>query len=362
MTAAAIGGWTEFPGNPWVFSNSSATTTLDATTDYVAFVCKAPATGTIDKAYVRIGTTTLNGTLSVQIQNLDANGDPDGTAYGSCAQSDVAVTGSEDNTTITFSSLACSATAGNYICIKVWASVVTSGSLNVVSNGAIGGSASIGFPYITTRTSGTGAGSHASASQGPTIEYSGGVYYQVGWIPASTTATENIDNDGAVRRLGNRLILPAPVTAVGMWAFIDNDTDTTTLKLYDTDGTTELATAALVAANRQGTASRIQWVLFGAAVDLSAGTGSPYRLVATTNNTSSTSAGIIVADNIVAAHMAMMPLGTAMYHTSHDGSSWTDTDTKRAAVGLLVSKFDDGAGGGGGGALLTHPGMNGRLV
>jgi hypothetical protein len=88
----------------------------------------------------------------------------------------------------------------------------------------------------------------------------------------------------------------------------------------------------------------MQRVFFSSAVNLRANTASAYRVVITTGNTSATAAGITVADTITAAHMAMLPLGTAMYHTQHDGSSWTDNTGKRAAIGLLVSKFDDGFG------------------
>ena len=106
-----------------------------------------------------------------------------------------------------------------------------------------------------------------------------------------------------------------------------------------------MATAALVSANRVATTSKVQFVLFGAAVNLSANTGSAYRIVITTSSTSATAAAIAVA-TITAAHMAMLPLSTAMYHTQHDGTSWTDNTGKRAGIGLLVSKLDDGLGGG----------------
>ena len=104
-----------------------------------------------------------------------------------------------------------------------------------------------------------------------------------------------------------------------------------------------------MSANRSASTARIQRLPFAAPVNLSANTASAYRIVATTDNTSATAAGLIVANAITAAHMAMLPLGTAMYHTQHNGTDWTDNTGKRTAIGLLVSKFDDGAGSGGGG-------------
>lgn len=353
MTAAALIGNTLL-GFPHNMASSDGSTTLDATTDYVCFVVKAPATGTIDKVYVRLGSTTLVGTLSCRIYNIDAAGDPDtASVYGSCAQSDYTATGIDDNTFITFDSLACSATIGDNIAIMVWASVVTAGSGGIATNSHfMTGATPIGaFPYITTRTTGTGAGTHAGLGAGVTLEYSGAVYYDIGCNPACTAYTENLDSDGSIRRAGNRFILPVPVTAVGIWALIDNDTDTTTLKLYDTDGTTVLGTVTLVAAARVGISGGYYWGLFGgAAVALSANTASAYRVVAETNNTSATAVGCR-GFTTTAAHLAQMPMGTAWHHTSHNGTSWTDTTTKRMHIGLLASKFDDGAGGGGSVAL-----------
>jgi len=345
MTQAILGGWTLLPA-PHSLPSSDGNTAVDATTDYVAFVTRAPRTGTIDKAYVRLGTTTLSGTLSCQIQTLDSSGDPSGSAYGSSAQSDVAVTGTEDNSWITFSSLACSATAGDYICIRIWASTVTSGSANIITTAPGTGPENPGFPYSTVRTTGTGAGTHAAIATGAVLEYSGAVFYPLGWSPSASVATENIDSDGSVRRLGNRFILPVPVTAIGVWVMIDNDTDTTSLKIYGTDGTTVLATATLVAANRQASSARPFYALFdsGTEVVLSANTASAYRVVAETNNTSATAAGFPVLTFSALGWQDLLSLGQNCYHTSHNGTSWTDTTTKRVGIGLIVSKIDDGTG------------------
>lgn len=341
----SLGASLDIPPVSTMWTSVDQTTTLDATTDYAAWVCRVPVTGTIDKVHARIGSTTLSGTLSCQIQTLDSSGDPSGTAYGSCTQVDVAVTGTEDNTQITFSGLACSATIDETICIRIWASTVTSGSVNMLTTGSYLAATSDALPYITTRTTGAGGGTHASIAMGPSVEYLGAVFYDVGWPPTTTFAVENIDNDGSVRRIGNRFVLPAPVTCDGWWGILDNDTDTTTVRLYDTDGTTVLASSTLVSANRQATSGRLYRIKWddGVTVNLSANTASPYRVAITTSNTSATAANLPVANAITAAHMAMLPLGTNCYHTQHNGTSWTDTTTKRCPIGILASKIDNGA-------------------
>ena len=45
-----------------------------------------------------------------------------------------------------------------------------------------------------------------------------------------------------------------------------------------------------------------------------------------------------------AAWQDMLGLGQAMHYTSYNGSAWTNTTTKRAPIGLIVSKIDDGNG------------------
>jgi hypothetical protein len=257
---------------------------------------------------------------------------------------DYSVTGTDDNTFVTFSGLACSATKGDVLCVTVWISaLVTTATVNVVANAGYAGG--VRYPYTTSRTTGTGAGTHGTAMHGMSLEYSGGVFYDIGITPAMTFASEGLDNDGTFRRLGNRLITPVPVTVDGFWAVMDNDTDTTVIKLYDTDGTTELATATLVSANRDANGVGLYYVPFaGAAVNLSANTANPYRVAITTN---STTANAVTVRSIVvstAAELAQLSLGTGCYYTSHDGASWSDTTTRRVHIGLLASKFDDGSG------------------
>ena len=367
MTAVAIGGTFMLPSVS-IWASADTAITLDAagspTTgvagDYVAFVIRVPETGTIDAVTVRLGTTSAtggNGTLSCQLFNLDAAGDPNGSsAYGSCTKVDYAVTGTDDNTFHKFTGLACTATRGEYVAVTIWLSaLVTTCSVGILNSGSFASGAfpASNFPYTTSRTTGTGAGSHSNVGFGVTVAYSGGATYDIGVGPASNAATESLDADGTLRRAGNIFILPAPVTVHGAWVVMDNDTDTTTIKLYDTDGTTVLASATQITANRATTSGGWNFFAFtGAAVNLSANTSTGYRLVAETNNTSATAVTTRKMTVNEAADWGQMTLGSAWYYTSHNGTSWTDTATARAAIGLMVSKIDDGAGGGGGSVAL----------
>lgn len=359
MTAVAVGGAFMLPSVS-IWASGDGTITLDAAGspdtgvagDYVSFVLQVPETGTIDAVTVRLAATAAtggNGTLSCRIFNPDSAGDPDDdSVYGSCTQQDYAVTGTDDNTFVTFSGLACSATRGDTVAVTIWLSaLVTTCSVNLVVVGSFASGAfpPSNFPYTSSRTTGTGAGSHSNVGYGVTIAYSGGERYDIGIMPALTSTTENMDADGTLRRVGNVFILPAPVTVHGAWVVYDNDTDTTSIKLYDTDGTTVLATSTGATAYRTTTSAGWNFVKFaGSPVNLQANTTTGYRIVVETTNTSSTAVVCRKITVNAAADLGQASMGQDWHYTSHNGTSWTDTTTARSAIGLMVSKIDDGNG------------------
>jgi len=338
------------PEPPGLAAASDATITLDATTDYFSVVTSVEKTGTISAVHIRVGSATMIGTLSCQVQTLDSAGDPSGTAYGSCTQANVGVTSSNANSLVSFTGLACSAVAGDKVAIKIWPSALTSGTLNVVFNSHVsaGGITIRSFPYGTNRTTGTGAGSKTSIAYGATIEYSDGSIPHNALMPALTASATIIDSDSSVRRAGNAFTLPADMRVVGIWAYLDNDADTTTLKLYDTDGTTVLGSCTLTSAHRSNAGAGLNEYLFdgGTEVLLRANTSGYYRVVADTNNISATNCAVRLANNMVASHLGQLPMGTAWISTTHNGTAWADADTRRYYIGLHVSGIDSGTGSG----------------
>jgi len=343
MTTAALGGLTPL-GLPSNFALSLSSIVLDATTDYICFVVRAPATGTIDKVFVRLSTTTLVGTFSCRIYNLDSAGDPDtASVYGSCVQSDYSATGTDDGTIIEFGSLACSATINDDIAVFFWFSSISSGtsaSINYQSSSIWPVNC---LPYLVSRTTGSGAGTHGGLGGGIAIEYSGGVYHDFGLTPPGAVVTVAVDNDSSIRRAGNRFILEAPITVYGAWIFVENDFDTTTVKLYDIDSTTSLGSTTLVVARRNGTAGGMYYVYFPTPVNLVANTATAYRIVIETSSTT-TNAAVLRGYSCTPAHLAQCPMGVEWYSITHNGTAWSADDTQRLSIGLLASKIDDGTG------------------
>lgn len=353
MTMQSIGGSFDFPRLE-TNASTAASVTLDSTDDYAAVILRAPATGTINKIHVRTASSTLSGTLSCEIQTLDASGNPSGTAYGSSAQADqVNPSGS---TTYSFT-VDASATEGDDIAIVFFLSALTSGSVQVSTSVAT--IFTTNFPYLCNRITGTGAGTKATGTPTISIEYSGGVFYECGTIPLWVISNLSIDADGAIRKAGNVIIPQGKISAKGAWAWLDADQNCW-IDLIDTDGSTVLRTASIVAVRRTGNSHNFHRVLWDASGAVELAAGSTYRLVINTASTTAFTTRSYTGAP-ASAHLGQMSGGTNVYMTTHDGSSWTDTNTGRISIGLMVDQISDDAGGGGGGGMIVHPGMSGRL-
>ena len=157
--------------------------------------------------------------------------------------------------------------------------------------------------------------------------------------PKSTAVTST----GSVRRLGVKFSLPVPVTVRSAIVHGDFDGDGDVV-LYDSNGTTELASASLDASQRvhavTGGRSR---VVFDSDVTLSANTD--YRLTFNASTTTSSSLYYLDADD--ATYLESTPGGTDWILTTHNGTSWTDDDTGYVTCQLGLVGFDDATGGGG---------------
>ena len=103
--------------------------------------------------------------------------------------------------------------------------------------------------------------------------------------------------------------------------------------LYDSDGSTALETIAVDVDQFATTSSRLLFVCFTANRDLLASTN--YRLTIRPDTASSIS--LDEFDVNAAAIMDAVEGGQNFHHTSRaDAGAWTQTTTKRPAIGLLL--------------------------
>lgn len=76
-----------------------------------------------------------------------------------------------------------------------------------------------------------------------------------------------------------------------------------------------------------------------------------------------TSAGVVITGIQLseANDLLAYPGGTSVHLATYNGSAWTDDQTVRPMVELILADITEPAGGGGGG-LLAHPGMRGGFI
>lgn len=168
-----------------------------------------------------------------------------------------------------------------------------------------------------------------------------------GCAPWLSFSSASIASNGAIRRAGNKFRFPTErkLSSIALAIACQNGADGR-LVLYDSDGTTELASVdvdndAVYAASAYGLAE-------APIPDITLAANTYYRLVFVAGTTTSTT---IYCGNVNAAgHMDGIVFGQECHWTEHDGSAWTETTTRRAFCGLGFSAFNAAGGGG-----VRHP-------
>lgn len=345
MALATIGGcimWPE-PSIKIAATNVSYTSTLlDASGEKIGFILQIPTTGNITKVGFATGTVTTGDTMKVGIYTVDATtGDPTTTAYGGMVAGTVAIADTDDNVwKLATLGTQCSATAGDLVAVVIEFNSYVAGNLNITRNAVttLGGN----IPYTDSFV----AAAWAKSGGWPnvTLEY-GGTYYSIpGVIPSSAISARAYNTGAANDEGGNLITLPFKCRAAGIW-FYGGIVGGLTVKLYNTDGTTVMASTALDKDQQVATSNGLRQALFATPQTLSA--GSAYRTTILAAGASSEVLYDFTVDT--AAAMGAWPGGTSVIYTTQDaGGGWAQTDTRRALIGLLIDQLDDGAGGGGG--------------
>lgn len=318
--------------------------TIDAAGEKAAAVLQAPKAGQITKVLFRVGSFTSSGNADVRLETVStANGDPSGTLVAANANATQAIAGTGWLTT--------TLTSGP--------TVAQGDDLAVVIANASGN-----YGIATTDPTAFGRqvpyGDHFTASwlKLPNIpliglEYSDGSY---AWATGSHPAVYNTlgyASNTSPSEIGIAFTIAVPIRVCGWWMYADVD-QPADLVLYDTDGTTALATRSLDPDMRSSTAQGSWSGRFSSAVTLLAGT---YRLAV--KPTTTTSGNLVVEFEVPsAAVMGAMPGGSNWIRTERTGAGgWSQTNTKRPMIGIMVNGASDGVGGGGGGPLI-----GGRLI
>jgi hypothetical protein len=346
MALTSLGGGMFMP-KPENFATNNTNNLLDASGEKLGAVFRAPKTGTLAKVRFRTATVTTGDTMKVSFQDVDmATGNPDETAD---QYRTVSVASSDDNAWISTGLITTdgtdgggkrSVTRGDLLAIVIEYDSYVSGNMNIVNslppldygNGC----------YTTLKTGGTWA--KTTGTQGCfELEYDDGTLaysdtLMPGFNEAATLASNTTPDEVALY-----FRFPVGVTVGGAFVFIDLDAAADVV-LYDTDGTTALATVSLDSDVRAGTTVNGTMVVFPSEIDLAA--NSWYFL--SVKPTTTTAVGYRRMTVRATASMDMFDLGqNAILATRTDAGIWGTTTTIRPRMSLLVTKVHDGSGGGG---------------
>lgn len=338
------------------------TQTFDAVDDGLALIFQAQNTTCPNLVSFIVNAVTVVGSagdINATVQTV-SNGAPSGTPVTGSATGTATVTTTGVKTISGMAGTA-SLTVGEFYAVVIQAGSGWNRTLTI--NTHYGSNTQSGFPYLATKNGAAAWGTQPAGSAGWQIgmaDSSGNYMYAPGFVGASTAALQSFADSTNPDERGNRFVLSAPATCVGVQVWLAgppgaNDDHTIALYSGHTGGSpTLLASKAIDGDNNAFAAGHTY--LFSSAVDLSAST--VYAIALKANGIET--ANIIRYDYDSNAHLGGF-FGTSFYSTTRNNGSgaFTDDNAKVYAIFPILSKIDDATGGAGGGG---GPLIGGRLA
>lgn len=341
---------THWPNKPATWSsvpNIAGSTNLDlnGSGQWAAWVGQVKQTATIDRYFFRVAAATTGCDALVRIETVDTStGLPTGTLYHANATDAVTIgTGAADyanNFDGTFS-----LAQGDFIAFVI---SVSSGTPSGVQFGLFDDDgAGVMVPYLIDFDAAAAIRTSGAICAGLGISGGGAVCLPKMW-PINAASNETYNSGSSPDTIGNRIVVDAPIRVAGAFYWVDQDADAT-LKLYDTDGSTVLASANLYTAVPPLASSQLCEARFSSSIELAAGT---YWIAI--EATSGSNIGLSTITFVSSTWRSGSPFGAdkityaACTQTPANTGSWTVTETKQAMIGLIIDGIDDGTSTGGG--------------
>ena len=321
---------------------NSASLTLDALYEggWNVFRCKKAQT--IRYVDIRSGVSamTVGGVIRVGIAMLDALGHPDvATAIPVWAgatgngYADVTFANAEINTWKT-GTLTEDVTlvVGTYYAVGAYIQNFTTQNMTLARAAPWG---EINNRYVDTYGAGAWIKSIAS-SVAATMRAADGTPHELG---VGLGVVGNAYGSGSANNeYGNYFQVPVPLTVCGLAAVIDTDR-TYTARLYQ-GADTVLATATIgdVSVQRAGTSGALSEFAFDSGAEVTLYTGIWYRLAIQFTHVGTSTLYVILA--MSKTHLGVYGFTDTMYQTSRTygvGNAWTEVESQRVAMCLLVS-------------------------
>lgn len=321
---------------PWIITSDPtyAVTTLDDTGEYSAGIFFAPVTDTITKVSFRTGTVTTGGDVDVRIETLGTDGLPSGTLWGTNTNVIQTIAATDDNVwfEVTLTSPA-SVVMGDLFCIVVRH---VSGASSVVRDN--------NSTYIQWPQSAVNTGTPTTAASIPvmSIYFNTNGYFPIGIIsPYSAITGRTFNNTSTPDVRGNKFVAPFDCKCSGFIIRADFDASAT-IKLYDSDGVSVLASFSNGVDYPAITASSSNRVIFNTEADLIAGQ-TYYIGLEPDTGTNITIQELISPSSAV---RAQGPYGAnAVAVTAKDPSgtgSWTEIPEAVYPISILISEITTG--------------------
>lgn len=338
-----------------------------STTTRVAFVFQVPKTGTLDKCELWAGTVSAPSDVKISFQDVGTStGAPDGTAdqyrvvaSGSLSSGLWVVPGlmTSDGTD---GGSKRSVTLGDYLAVVTEWNSTQSGSVfwSCLNRGSAASDAfyAAGSSYLLDYTGGSWVKRGYNGYMQLALKYNDGTYACPDLIlPITDVGWNGFTSGSTPDERALYFSFPAPVTVDGGWLILHLYSGATTadVVLYDTNGTTVLATATI----DQDILDRVDnsvlvFFRFNTTVALVA--NGNYRLSFKPGAGSTSYNFEFTAPS--AAVMAASVGGGWHLSTRTDAGSWTQTTTVCPWMGLHVSALDDGVSAGGGASSVPFVG------
>lgn len=321
---------------------------IDASGEKVAFIIQIPKTGTVSKIGFRTGTVTTPQTLRVGLYTVDGSGDATTTAYGGMVAGTQTSPASTTNYLVTLGTNS-SVTAGDIVAVVIEFDS-TVGNLNI----AYAATETNVFPYVELYT---GTWAKTAATPVVSLEYDDGSYAVIyGCVPpgSSTNTTFNSGSTPDEYALYFKLKGPVNLNGVSLYGGASATGADFSLVLYDTDGTTSLASLSIDGDTRASTsATTISMYTFTSAITLSKDVFYYLSLKPTTANNCRLTRYTVAN----AGSMDSLPGGSLFYEaTRTDAGGWSTTTTVRPGIYLHLSAIDDGTSSSGSGGAFTFIG------
>lgn len=332
---------------------------IDASGERVSFQFQCVEAGTIDTAEFRVVTAAINplSVIRISLQDVsDTTGNPDGTQDqfrdipGTAFSAGAWITPGLITSDGTDTGAKRTVAKGQWLAVVIEYQTFTALDSIGISTWASDGRLVNQLAFASTFT----AGAWAKTLRQPilAVKRNDGTYppWNNSIYPWSSVGTSAFGSGSSPDEVGMKFSLPmdSVISGMGGIVYFTANTDAAIFTLYDSDGSTVLATKSINRSVRVTDTAFYLEVVFDTEVLLLANT--PYRVTVKSSATSLLT--VYHATVPTAGHLGAVEGGQSWYTTERtDNGAWTDVTTKRALLTLRLASVDTVSlvGGDGGG-------------